>query len=339
MKRVSLKDIAQMAGVAPSTVSFVLNGKARQMRISEALEKKVIALAKTSGYHPNQVAVSLRTGKSKILGLIVESISGHFFASLAKIIEDEAQVHGYRVVYCSTENDPKKGSDLIRMLSQRQVDGYLITPTQGMEKDIRELSAANKPLVLIDSYFPKINVPYVLVDNQAGIHEGMQHLFKQGYKKIGFVTIDLDLIQMKHREDAYLDALKQKKIAVNRSFILKVPYNSGKEAVIQAISNFIKRSKGLDAIFFGANYLGIAGLESIRLAGLRIPGDIGMICFDDDDLFRLYPPGITSIQQPVEEIAKTAIQLLMTQIANGKINIRKSQLQLAPNFIVRGSTR
>jgi LacI family transcriptional regulator len=88
MKRVSLKDIARIAGVSPSTVSFVLNGKAKQMRISEALAGKIMEVAKKEGYHPNPVAVSLRTGKSQILGLIVETISVNFFASLARIIED-----------------------------------------------------------------------------------------------------------------------------------------------------------------------------------------------------------------------------------------------------------
>src|SRR5688572_31995065 len=103
MKKVSIKDIAKIAGVAPSTVSFVLNGKAREMRISETLAEKIITIAAERGYHPNQVAVSLRTGKSKILGLVVENISGHFFGSLAKVIEEEAEHYGYRVVYCSTD--------------------------------------------------------------------------------------------------------------------------------------------------------------------------------------------------------------------------------------------
>ena len=124
MKRLSLKDVAKMAGVAPSTVSFVLNGKARQMRISDELAEKVMAVVKKTGYQPHSVAVNLRTGQSKTLGLIVESISGSFFAALARVIETEADRFGYNIVYCSTENNARKGSDLIRMLSRQQVDGY-----------------------------------------------------------------------------------------------------------------------------------------------------------------------------------------------------------------------
>jgi LacI family transcriptional regulator len=338
MKSVSLKDIAKMAGVAPSTVSFVLNGKARQMRISETLENKIMGLATKFGYHPNQVAVSLRTGKSKILGLVVESISGNFFAALAKVIEDEAERNGYKVVYCSTENDSKKGRELLRMLSHRQVDGYLITPTQGMEKDIQELAEQQKPLVLMDSFFPGVKVPYVLVDNNGGVTEGMEHLLKKGYRKIGFVTIDLDLEQMKQRENAYSRVLKSHKISSSKKLILKLPYNLEKEQSIKQIMSFLQQNKDMDAIFFATNYLGIAGLESIRRLNLSIPKDIAMICFDDHDLFRLYPPGITSIQQPIEAIAKTAIQLLMQQLAKNKMSLKSSQIHLPPHFIPRGST-
>src|SRR5215831_5605591 len=202
MKRVSLKDIARLVGVSPSTVSFVLNGKARQMRISKALADRIAEVAKNEGYEPNQVAVSLRTGKSQMLGLIVESISGNFFASLARTIEEQAEHFGYKVVYCSTENDVKKGRELIKMLAQRQVDGYIITPTPGMEQDIQELVMHKRPVVLLDSYFPEIDAPYVLVNNFEGVTKGMNHLVKKGFTRIGFVTVDLGLIQVEQRLSA-----------------------------------------------------------------------------------------------------------------------------------------
>lgn len=338
MKRVSLKDVAKMAGVSKSTASFVLNGKAKAMRISEALAEKVIAVAEKAGYQPHQLAVSLRTGQSKILGLIVESISGSFFAALAKIIEDEAEVYGYKVVYCSTENNALKGRELIRMLSQRHVDGYLITPTIGMEKDIKKLVALEKPVVLMDSYFPEVESSYVLVDNANGVKQGMDHFFKKGYKKIGFVTVDIDLVQMNDRLAAYHEALAAHGVRPNKKLILRLPYNGDKKDAIEQINAFLKNAPGLDAVFFATNYLGILGVESITSLGLRMPQDIAMICFDDHDLFRLYPPGITAIQQPIEGIAKTAMKLLMQQMDKGKTGIHHNQVELEPHFVERGST-
>ncbi|RPE14320.1 LacI family transcriptional regulator [Chitinophaga lutea] len=337
MKRLSLKDVARMAGVAPSTVSFVLNGKARQMRISDELAEKVQAVVKKTGYQPHSVAVNLRTGQSKTLGLMVESISGSFFAALARVIESEADRFGYNIVYCSTENNAQKGSDLIRMLNRQQVDGFLITPAAGMEKDIEQLLAHKRPVVLMDSYFPGIQVPYVLIDNYGGVRQGMKHLLGKGYKKIGFITVDMDLVQIQQRLQGYKDALKEEGIAVRNKQVLKISYNSPREEAVRLIQEFIHANKGLDAIFFATNYLGILGLESIAGLGLRMPEDMAMICFDDHDIFRLYPPGITVVQQPVEEIAKTAINLLMQQLDKSPRSTRKSQVQVPGKFIKRGS--
>lgn len=337
MKRLSLKDVARMAGVAPSTVSFVLNGKARQMRISEELATKVMAVVKKTGYQPHHVAVNLRTGQSKTLGLIVESISGSFFAALARVIESEADRFGYKIVYCSTENNASKGSELIRMLSRQQVDGYLITPAAGMEKDIQQLLAHKRPVVLMDSYFPELEVPYVLINNYDGVKEGMEHLIKKGYNKIGFITVDMELIQVQQRMQAYKETLRAHGIPVRNKQVLKLSYNSPREEAIAQIQEFIRANKDMNALFFSTNYLGILGLESISGMGLKIPGDLAMICFDDHDIFRLYPPGITVVQQPIEEIAKTAMSLLMQQLDKNRTSTKISQVQLPGRFIQRGS--
>ncbi|WP_276480961.1 LacI family DNA-binding transcriptional regulator [Paraflavitalea pollutisoli] len=336
MKRVSLKDIAKMVGASPSTVSFILNGKASQMRISDELKNKVLATAKKMGYQPNQVAVSLRTGQTKILGLLVEDISNSFFASLAKTIELEAEEFGYKVVYSSTENNSKRGVELLRMLTQRQVDGYLITPTVGMEEDIEMIVRHKKPLVLMDRYFPGIDTAFVQVDNAGAVKKGMEHLVNKGYKKIAFITIDSGMIQMKQREEAYTEAISRS-AEQKKKLVLKVNFAGGRELAIDQITEFLKKNNP-DAVFFATNYLGILGLESIRAIGLSIPTDLAVVCFDDNDIFRLHLPGITVLQQPVEAIARTAIHILMQQLGNNKIALKKNQVQLAANFISREST-
>lgn len=339
MKRISLKDVAREAGISTSAVSFILNGRAEEMRISKDLEKRVQAIASKLGYVPNQVAVSLRTGQSKMIGLVVESIAGHFFGQLAKIIEEEAEKAGYKLLYSSTENKAQRGIEILKMFSQHQVDGYLITPAKGMEKEIMNIAGHNKPLVLIDSYFPDDAISYVSVDNYKGTMIGMEHLFTKGYKNIGFVTVDIRLVQIEERKTAFKDALTKRKIKKPNDWILEIPYNSTTEEKIKLIQKFIHDRTEMDAIFFATNYLGIPGLECIQQEGLQMPSDIAMICFDDHDLFRLFPKGITAIQQPINEIAKTAIGLLITQLENGK-NSKQAceQVKLAPLLIQRGST-
>jgi LacI family transcriptional regulator len=339
MKKVSLKDIAAAAGVATSTVSFVLNGKGREMRISAILETKIKALADKAGYHPNRIAVSLRTGNSKILGLIVEDISNNFFATLAKVIEKEAESYGYNVVFCSTENDDKKGRQLLNILTQQQVDGFLVTPTIGMSDSLKTLHEQGYPIVLMDRNFPSLPIPSILADNYHAVAAGMQHLISQGYNKIGFVTVNMDLVQMTQREAGYRDALKKIKSNRPAAVILKVPINTSQENTVSLISKFLDSHKSLDAIFFATNYLGIAGLESIRDLTIEIPEELGVLCFDDHDIFRLYSPAISSIRQPTEDIGVHAVKLLIEQITQPMgTPTQNIPLQFAAKLIARGST-
>lgn len=249
MKRISIKDIAKKAGVVPSTVSFVINGKAKEMRISDELAERVRAVIKETNYQPNHTAVSLRTGKTKILGLIVEDISNVFFATLAKTIEDEAYALGYKIVYCSTENNDEKGSELIKMLTYQQVEGFLITPSSGMSGEVSKLLEDKKPVVLMDRYFTDVDVPHVLVDNRAGVKLGMEHLFKKGHKRIAFVTVDLNQVQMQERERAY-KACMQEAGYEDENLVLKLSYTVKPEVAVEQIAAFITQTTDLDAVFF-----------------------------------------------------------------------------------------
>ncbi|WP_153797950.1 LacI family DNA-binding transcriptional regulator [Foetidibacter luteolus] len=338
MKKISIKDIARLTGTSPTTVSFVLNGRAKEMRISAAIAKKILATTKKYGYKPNAVAVSLRTGQSKIIGLIVESIGGAFFGALARVIEAEAEKHGYRIVYCSTENNVDKARGMIDMLSHQLVDGYLITPVNGIEKDVQELVQHGKPVVMMDGYLPGINIPYVLVDNYEGVKSGMEHLIANGYKNIGFVSVDLDLVQLKERWRGYTETLKLHKLKQDKKLVLKLGYQLQKEEVINAITAYLLNNKKMDAVFFATNYLGVSGLQAIKNAGLQIPSDIAVICFDDHEIFGLYPPGITSIRQPVEDIAHTAMNLLLSHLTKKEAAEPLQKIQVQASFVQRGST-
>ena len=335
---ISLKDIAKQIGVSPSTVSFVLNGKAKQMRISDGLAKKIRDIARREGYQPNQVAVGLRTGQTKTIGLIVEDISNSFFASLAKTVEQEAKTYGYKVVYCSTDNDLTKAKELLRMLHRQQVDGYLITPVAGIEADIKRLLAQGRPVVLMDRYIANTNAPCVLVDNYSGMQLGVTHLLEKGYQSVGLVTVDLDMVPIVQREKAFRETFEKNKIPFRKKNMLRLRYELSRTEAVQKINEFIKKNKDFDAVVFTTNYLGIYGLQSIRELGLRMPDDVAMLCFDDHDIFDFYNPGITVIQQPIEEIAKAAVELLMKQCSGEVKKIKNNQVLLAAKMLQRGST-
>jgi LacI family transcriptional regulator len=334
-KKISIKDIAKLTNTSITTVSFVLNGKGRT---SEALTKIILEAASKNGYEPNRMAVGLRTGMSKVIGLLVENIGGPFFGEVAKVIEEEAEKLGYGIIYCSTNNNIQKGKSIIKMLSQQLVDGYIITPIKGLEKDVQNIIANGKPVVLIDGYFPKLDIPHVLVDNAGSVYKAINCFTKAGYNNIGFVTADIDLVQLQDRLAGYKNALFDKQLKFDHKLVLKLPFNQSKELSVNTIKQFLKRNKHLDAVFFAANYLGIMGLQSIKELGLSIPNDLACISFDDDEIFNLYPPGITTIKQPVQEIAKSAVDLLMAQLSNKKLNIADIKLQVPSTLIERQST-
>lgn len=316
MKKVSISDIARKAGVSVSTVSFVMNDKAVKMRISREVIEKVEHVAREMGYRPNQLARGLRTGKTKTIGLIVENISNAFFATLAKTIEDEAKKYDYKVVYCSTDNDEVKARELINMLSQRQVDGYIITPTPQLADEIKKLQAENKPVVLIDRYFPEHDeIPAVLVDNFEGVSKGTEYLIGKGYQKIALVTIEADMAHMKDRLSGFYDVLHKHNIPIDERRVTVVPYHADRETALAMIGDLLEGAgRDIDAVFFLTNYLGVLGIEAIKKKQLKIPGQLAVLCFDDNDIFRLYTPTISVIRQPIESIGQQAMCALIERL-------------------------
>jgi LacI family transcriptional regulator len=341
MKKVSISDIARKAGVSVSTVSFVMNDKAVKMRISREVIEKVENVAREMGYRPNQLARGLRTGKTRTIGLIVENISNAFFATLAKTIEDEAKKYDYKVVYCSTDNDEEKARELINMLSQRQVDGYIITPTPELAQEISKLQAENKPVVLIDRYFPEHGeIPAVLVDNYEGVAKGTEYLIGKGYSKIALVTIENEMAHMKDRLQAYYDVLRRHGIVVDEALVNVVPYHAGREKSLEQIKNLLKGAgTSIDAVFFLTNYLGVLGIEAIKNMQIRIPEQLAVLCFDDNDIFRLYTPTISVIRQPIEAIGQQAMCALIERLKHtgGEAFPITEPIRLAPELMARES--
>ncbi|HLO80776.1 MAG TPA: substrate-binding domain-containing protein [Chitinophagaceae bacterium] len=334
MKSVSIKDIANQVGVSTTTVSFVLNGKAKEKRISEELKNEILKIASKLNYRPNQIARGLRTGQTHTLGLIVEDISNPFFANLAKVVEQEADKFGYTVMFCCTENSETKASSLINMLRHRQMDGFIITPTPGMEDDIRKLADEKRPLVLIDRYFPKLDSSYVTVDNYQGAYEATRYLLGKGHKRIGLITIESSQVQMEKRYEGYIGALKDNGVEPSEDLILRLPFDLEKSEAVSLISDHIRKNKP-DSLFFTTNYLGVFGLESLRVSGIRIPGDMGMICFDDNDLFRLGSPSVTVVAQPIELIGREAVASLLHQLKNKGRDEPFAKLILEPHLVQR----
>ena len=315
MKSLSIKDIAVAAGVSITTVSFIINGKARDKSISEAVIKKVEKIIAEKGYKPNQIARSLRTGNSNIIGLIIEDISNSFFSRIARLIEDKAYKKGYKIIYSSTENNVEKAKDLINMFKSRKVDAYIISPIKGLEEDIQHLIADNKPVILFDRNLPDLDTNYVGADHFKATYQSVESFIKQGKEKISLVTTDIDVQQITERLAGYEKALADHGMVYNENLVLKVHFNQEEKETMAQMEKLFQ-SKEIDAVLFATNYLAISGLKVLKKMGKQVGNDFGVIAYDDHEVFELHTPGISAVQQPLEEIAETVIQLILSQLSS-----------------------
>jgi LacI family transcriptional regulator len=322
-KKTSLKDIAKEAGVSIATVSYVLS-KQENSGVSQEVSDRIKDIAKRLNYRPNQIAKSLQSGKSQTVGLIVADISNPFFAQIARIVEDEAKKCGYTVVFGSSDEKATKSHDLIKFLLNRQVDGFIITPTEGSESQIELLKEQNIPFVLIDRYFPSIDTNYVAIDNYKAAFDATKKLMENGNKRIGMVAYSTELNHMKERIQGHKDALG--KGIYDESLLQEVAFERIEENIPKAINNLVKGKEPVDAIFFATNTLGVIGLKYLNELKLQVPDDITVIVFDESEVFHFFYCPLTYVKQPLSDLAKKAVTILLNHIKNPNAKLDKVKL-------------
>ncbi|WP_428330271.1 LacI family DNA-binding transcriptional regulator [Mucilaginibacter sp.] len=335
-KKLSIVDIANSLNVSKTTISFILNGRAKEKRISAELVERVLKYVDEVGYKPNSLAKSLRTGKSNIIGLMVEDISNPFFASIARLIEDRAYKNGYKIIYCSTDNDTEKTKDLISMFRDRHVDGYIIAPPEGIEDDIASLIKDGLPVVLFDRNLPKVETDFVVVDNLFSTYNATRHLIEQGYKNIALITFHSLQTQMQARVEGYAQALNEHALTPN---IREIVFNPDENITIQHVQTFLNDNKHIDAVICGNNHVGMCLLKAINHLGLQVPQNLAIICFDDYDVFELYSTSVTAIAQPIEAIADNVITVLLDKLNTTNNHSGYQSITLKTELKIRNSSK
>lgn len=333
--RISIKDISKALGLSNTTISFILNGKAEEMRISPQVAERVLAYVKEVGYTPNYLARGLVTGKTNTIGFIVESIGNPFFSQIASMIEEQAYDNGYKIIYSSTNGQTDKALELIRMFRDRGVDGYIVCPTEGLEEEINQLKEESRPVVFFDRYLPAIDAHYIGINNDQAMYNACKHLADSGRKNIALVTTDSKQTQMLSRLEGYKKLVDERRLTTD---ILSIPYEERKERLQLDFKKFIKDHPEIDALCFATNYLAIGSLEVMREMQIKIPSEIAVVAFDDNEVLRLFQPGITAVEQPLEEMAKSIIDRLLIDLKLGKTTDKVVRKELPAKLIIRGST-
>jgi LacI family transcriptional regulator len=335
-KKVSIKDIAKQVGVSTALVSYVLNNKEKEARVGRQVAEKVRRVARKLNYQPNLIARSLQSGRSNTLGLIVADISNPFFSYIARVIEDAANQHGYTVIIGSSDEQASKSALLINAFLNRQVDGLIIAPAEGTEKQLQNLLKDKFPFVLIDRYFNGLKANSVHIDNYLSAYQAVEHLIKKGYRRIGMMAYATRLAHMQERIRGYHAALKQNGIRANKSWLRKAGYSTLEKDVQNGLRLALRGADAPDAFFFATNSLAVSGLKYIHREGIRVPEALGVISFDESDAFDFFYAPVTYVRQSIDDIGKRALDLLINQIKNpaGK----KEQAIIATRLIVRKSS-
>ncbi|WP_338391659.1 LacI family DNA-binding transcriptional regulator [Fulvitalea axinellae] len=337
-KKTSLSDIAKALDVSTTLVSLVLNGKAKEHRISQRMCEKVKAKAKELNYVPNHLARGLRTGKTNTLGLIVADIANPFFAKLSRAVEDEADKHGLKVIFGSSDENAEKSAELIRIFQDRQMDGIIVAAAEKTEDQIEELLETKTPVVLVDRYFPDLNVDLVAVDNYQASFNAVEHLVSQGHKRIGMIGIRGDIYHLQKREEGFRDGLKAHGLEENDDWIRFTSSWKEFSEISEQLEHILSSPERPTALFLAKNHLGVGALEYFQNKGIRVPEDMAIVSFDDSETFRLASTPVTAVEQPIEQLGREAVKLVVEKVKGKVENKEYREVFLQTQMLVRESS-
>ncbi len=319
--------MAKRLGYSATTISRVLSGKAEKYRISPDTVNAVLREARRCNYSPSVAAQSLRTRRSNTIGLLLPSVANPYFADMASVIITELNSAGYTTIVVDTMESEQRLSESARSLISRQVDGILAVPCGEKGMDLEMLSA-QIPVVLIDRYYEDTSLPYVTTNNYQGGLDATRHLLSRGHTRISCIQGVQSSMPNKERVRGYVKAMEDEGLAQDIDII-------GNEFSVQngylETKLLMSRAQRPTAIFALSNTIMLGALKAIREAGLRIPEDVALISFDNNLYMDYMTPSITRISQPVEDMAKLAVKILLDKI-KGASNCG-SQLRLSPIMV------
>jgi LacI family transcriptional regulator len=330
----TIKDVANKAGVSVATVSNVINNT---RFVSEDLRKKVEEAILEVGYHPNVLARGLRRGDTKSIGLVMPDNSNPFFAELAKEIEDMGFESGYGFFLCNSSSDLQREATYVNMLISKQVDGIIFIASHSDYEHLMELKDRNIPVVQVDREIPLQLGDVVLINNEKGGYEATKYLIELGHRKIACITGPFDITPSADRVSGYRRALKEAGIPIREAYILAgdFQYQSGENN----LAHLLRLEDVPTAVFVCNDMMAIGAIKQAKISNVRIPEDISIVGFDDIQFVTAVSPSLTTIAQPIRELAQTAISLLMEKIQKESGMPKGKRIVLEPTLVIRESCR
>ncbi len=319
--RITINDIAKLAGVSKTTVSFFLNGKFDKM--SEETRKKLEDVIARTNYHPNTIARSLNYKQTYLIGVVIGDITNSFANQIVKGIDDYSREHGYQMIVGSSgyllENERK----CITGMAAMGVDGFIVQPTVHFETMWKELGI-HKPIAYFDSPNQASNELWVKTNNYEAVYDATDMMVKEGYNQFVIVTADPYVLQTRmERNRGFTDCLDLARIPYD---VILADSRTTAETLEEKLTPYLNSDKST-GIFVCNNWLLDKVYLVLRKYGHLIPEKIGVIGFDSLEWTELVSPSITTIVQPAYEEGEAAARILIDRIENKN--------EEAPNWILK----
>ncbi len=333
MKRATIRDVAEKAGVSKSTVSHVINGT---RFVEEETKQRVLHVIEELGYRPSVVARSLTTNRTKTIGIIVSDTSNHFFGELIRGIENILSAQDYSLLVCNTDETLEREEHYLNLLLAQQVDGIIAAATSQYWKALELVEMKHLPLVFVDRAFEGMDSHYFVgVNNYTGAYLGTQHLIRCGHQTIGALAGFQRLSSMRERLAGFRQALQDHHLPVHEEWIVSstLTPESGRESATRILS----QPDRPEALFISNNFLSLGTLLALNDLGLNCPRDVGLVSFDDHPWAAVSNPPLTVVRQPVLDIGERAAQILLSLLDGDEVDEFKHLLEC--ELIIRKSCR
>jgi DNA-binding LacI/PurR family transcriptional regulator len=332
--KVTIKDIAKELGISPSTVSKALKG---HHDISSSTKQAVRKLAEAWKYQPDQIALSLKSGSSKIIGVIVPEIVHYFFSTVISGIEDVAHDSGFHVMFCQSSEQYTREVNAVETLLSSRVDGILISMSKFTKNfdHFRKIQENNIPLVFFDRICEDIDTDRVIVDDETGAYEAVNHLIAIGCKNIVHLSGPPHLLIGEARKNGYLRALAEHNIPVIADNIIRCDSMEDADKVVPEI---LKRPNRTDGIFAVNDLTAAAAMRLILDKGYRVPEDIAVVGFTSGLISDITNPTLSSVEQHGYMIGKEAVRLLIQRLERADDFPSQTKV-IKTELVVKGSTK
>jgi len=330
---VSIRDVAERAGVSIATVSRAVN---RIPSVNPELAKRVWCAIEEVGYLPNTQARALVSGRSRMLGLIVSEFTNPFFPELVQEFENLAVEQGYEVLIGSTNYEPRRTESLIRRMLQRNVDGVAVM-TFGIEEElVKKLVEREFPLVFVDAGPDLPNIRVLKVDYGEGIRQGVQHLAALGHRRIAFISGPLRLRSAVARRDAFAKSMAELGLTAPKDHIVEGSHTM--EGGMEAMERLVAAGQLPTAVMCSNDMTAIGVLHALYRTTLKVPDDISVVGFDDIHLAQFMLPPLTTVQMSCKDLAAASVEALRAGIEPEHEKSAIKEWRIPTRLVVRQSS-